>query len=216
MDVVTTMHLEKIVGRWGSSSPKMKVHRLHGKKIQSWRVAVPRGCMFMFFCWPANHWRLGRGADDRRNAKQYLARAQRAITLESAATAWAQGVPWTDALQIAERAIAKASPKPKPFPKRRARGWKHYFAINCGSCWTIGLEIFSYQIIMRNHFFCFQAWCFRNWIFVWTSTDFYPSIMPASRKLQGLKVQVQVEFNTFFWSLLLVRCAYSRQSAGNG
>ncbi len=65
------------------------------------------------------HTRLGRGADDRKSAQQYLARAHRAITLKAAAQAWACGVP---AIQIAEKAIEGTSRKPKPFPKVKAKG----------------------------------------------------------------------------------------------
>ena len=68
------------------------------------------------------HTRLGRGADDRKSAQQYLARAHRAITLQAAAQAWACGVPWAEAIQIAEKAIEGASRKPKPFPKVKAQG----------------------------------------------------------------------------------------------
>ena len=64
--------------------------------------------------------RLVRGPDVQRDARDYVRGARRRITLNAAAAAWAQGVPWGEALDIAERAIARASPKPKALPKRRA------------------------------------------------------------------------------------------------
>ena len=41
--------------------------------------------------------------------------------MTAAAQAWSAGVPWAEALEIAEAAISKACPKPKAFPKRQAK-----------------------------------------------------------------------------------------------
>ena len=65
--------------------------------------------------------RLGRGADDRKNAKQYMERAQRAIVLQAASQAWALGVPWAEAFKVADSAVARASAAPKPFPNVKAK-----------------------------------------------------------------------------------------------
>lgn len=64
--------------------------------------------------------RLARGPDDARNAAAYAERAKRFIVLEAAATAWSNGVPWAEALDIAERAISKANPKARAIPKGKA------------------------------------------------------------------------------------------------
>ncbi|CAK9069137.1 unnamed protein product, partial [Durusdinium trenchii] len=64
---------------------------------------------------------LTRGKDTRKDAQAYVARARESITLKAAATAWAHGVPWGEALDIATRTLAKASPKPKALPKRGPR-----------------------------------------------------------------------------------------------
>lgn len=63
--------------------------------------------------------RLAHGKEDRKHAKQYIDRATRAIVLQAAATAWTSGVPWAEALQISERAIAKANPDPAYHRRRR-------------------------------------------------------------------------------------------------
>lgn len=57
-----------------------------------------------------------------KNRKKYTERAKEAIIHEAAATAWSKGVPWADALSIAEKAVAKASPHPKRFPRPKAKG----------------------------------------------------------------------------------------------
>lgn len=78
--------------------------------------------------------RLRRGAEDRRNADNYIAIAARELELEAAAEAWSAGVEWNEALAIASRAIqkarklmgpsarAKANPKAKPQGKAKAKG----------------------------------------------------------------------------------------------
>ena len=64
--------------------------------------------------------RLARGGDDRKNAAAYLERARKAIVWDAAATAWSHGVPWSEALTIAEKALSKARPAPKAIPKGKA------------------------------------------------------------------------------------------------
>lgn len=65
--------------------------------------------------------RLQRGAADRKDAKRYALEAERAVVLEAAARAWKNGVPWANAISIAEGAVAKASASPKPLPKKKAK-----------------------------------------------------------------------------------------------
>lgn len=65
--------------------------------------------------------RLVRGPSTAKDAAKYVESAKRRITYNAAAAAWAQGVPWSEALDIATRAISKASPKAKPLPKRKAK-----------------------------------------------------------------------------------------------
>lgn len=64
--------------------------------------------------------RLARGADDARLARKYVDRAKKAIIYDAASTAWSKGVPWAEALQICETAVAKASAKPRAIPKAKA------------------------------------------------------------------------------------------------
>ena len=63
----------------------------------------------------------GPGPSAARDAADYMKGARRRIVLNAAANAWGQGVPWSEALDIATRAIAKAAAKPKALPKRRAK-----------------------------------------------------------------------------------------------
>ena len=60
-------------------------------------------------------------ADPKRKADNaaYMVRARTRIALQAAASAWAQGVPWAEALRISNRAIEKADPRPKALPRRR-------------------------------------------------------------------------------------------------
>ena len=68
-----------------------------------------------------NDSRLGRGPGEKKAAEEYLKGARARLTLQAAASAWAAGVPWAEALDISQNAIARASPKPKPLPKANAR-----------------------------------------------------------------------------------------------
>ena len=68
--------------------------------------------------------RLVRGKDDRKQSQRYLERAKQAIVWEAAANAWSQGVPWTEALELADRAISKAEPKARAIPKNKAAAKK--------------------------------------------------------------------------------------------
>jgi hypothetical protein len=82
---------------------------------------------------------LGRGKDNKKNAINYISSAKERLVLKSAATAWAEGVPWATAVSISTRAIetaanggvrklpskcaakkAKAKAKPKALAKARA------------------------------------------------------------------------------------------------
>ena len=66
--------------------------------------------------------RLVRGPGLAKDARIYVNRARESIVLNAAATAWSQGVPWTEALEIASKAIEKASPDAKARPKGKGRG----------------------------------------------------------------------------------------------
>lgn len=69
-----------------------------------------------------HHPRLAGGGNDRKNVALYIKNGRRALTLQSAATAWACGVPWAEALDISQRAIEKADPFAKAKAKAKARG----------------------------------------------------------------------------------------------
>ena len=60
---------------------------------------------------------MARGADDRKNAAAYLERAQKALVWDATSTVWSNGVPWAEALKLAQKALSKACPKPKAVPK---------------------------------------------------------------------------------------------------
>ena len=63
--------------------------------------------------------RLGRGKDAKKHTANYLKSAQERITLRSAATAWAHGVPWGEAVDLSRKVIAKvAKAAPKSLPNR--------------------------------------------------------------------------------------------------
>ena len=66
--------------------------------------------------------RIARGQGQARDAAIYVNRSKRSITLTAAATAWSQGVPWAEALSIATRAIANASPKARALRKGKGKG----------------------------------------------------------------------------------------------
>lgn len=60
---------------------------------------------------------------DGKDTRGYVAKARRSIVLNAAARAWAHGVPWAEALTIAQRAIdAAGSGMPKGHAKGRGRG----------------------------------------------------------------------------------------------
>ncbi|CAK9068050.1 unnamed protein product, partial [Durusdinium trenchii] len=67
---------------------------------------------------------LGKPSGDRKAQNQvlhYVGCARKRIVLESAARAWARGVPWAEALKISRAAISKADAAAKALPKRRPR-----------------------------------------------------------------------------------------------
>ena len=69
------------------------------------------------------HIRLGNpdgGQKVQKQIAQYVGCARQRIVLESAARAWAQGVPWADALNISQKAVKKADATAKALPKKRA------------------------------------------------------------------------------------------------
>lgn len=66
--------------------------------------------------------RFARPSNDKKRKEQvtmYLASARKRMALEAAARAWANGVPWAEALKICRRAIDKADAVAKPLPKRK-------------------------------------------------------------------------------------------------
>lgn len=82
--------------------------------------------LFQIFTKPAStlSWvpRLLRGPDAKKNSAFYLQRARVRIVHEAAAAAWANGVPWAEALRISEDVVRRADGKAKALPKKRARG----------------------------------------------------------------------------------------------
>ena len=69
------------------------------------------------------HTRLARGQIDRKHIVDYTCKARRALIHEIAAEAWSLGIPWAEAIPIAEKAISRGYPKAKAWPKARAK-WK--------------------------------------------------------------------------------------------
>ena len=56
----------------------------------------------------------------KKDAREFTSRAVRSIVLESAARAWAHGVPWAEALQISETVVgSQETPSPKALPRKR-------------------------------------------------------------------------------------------------
>ena len=61
--------------------------------------------------------RLFRGPDIKKDAANYVARARKRMALDAAALAWKNGVPWAEALGIANNALSSASAKAKAVPR---------------------------------------------------------------------------------------------------
>ena len=63
----------------------------------------------------------------KKDAVAYLNRSRQMMTVSAAASAWACGVPWAEALRIAQRATDRACPKPsgkaKAKPKAKAKAF---------------------------------------------------------------------------------------------
>ena len=98
---------------------------------------------FLCFLWvsKSNVVRLGRGKDNKKHARHYIQSAKTRIVLRSAAIAWAEGVPWSTAVEISTKPIeaaavaevrklpakcalkAKAKSKPKAKAKPKAAAW---------------------------------------------------------------------------------------------
>ena len=65
--------------------------------------------------------RLARGADDKKNTDLYIARSRKKVIAEAAAEAWAAGVEWDDALNLATRAVDKVKLMMQPVGKAKAK-----------------------------------------------------------------------------------------------
>ena len=59
------------------------------------------------------HTRLARGQIDRKHIVEYTCKARRALIHEIGAEAWSLGIPWAEAIPIAEKAISRGYPKRK-------------------------------------------------------------------------------------------------------
>lgn len=60
-------------------------------------------------------------SNEKNQAKVYVKAAKRSIVYEAAATAWDNGVPWAESLELSEKAVEKAHGKPKALPKKKAK-----------------------------------------------------------------------------------------------
>lgn len=70
--------------------------------------------------------RLGRPANDLQYRQQvafYVSSAKRRMSLQAAARAWANGMPWATALKVCTRVIKRADARAKAIPKRKAAWW---------------------------------------------------------------------------------------------
>lgn len=66
--------------------------------------------------------RLLRGSkENKKDVDKYTQQAKEDIALQAAATAWANGVPWAEALTLVTTAINRADAKAKPMPKASAK-----------------------------------------------------------------------------------------------
>ncbi|CAK9056548.1 unnamed protein product, partial [Durusdinium trenchii] len=121
--------VESLLGL-ADKNPMTEKYREHLKHyiplLEKWGFGegfLPAPNPVKLFAWNDNSGRLVKGGqDDRKDANRYAVRAAEAITLQAAAAAWARGVPWAKALDIATRAVAKADPKKRAMPKAFARG----------------------------------------------------------------------------------------------
>ena len=57
-----------------------------------------------------------------KDVKVYVARARASIVIDTAARAWALGVPWAEALKMSKTAMAKATNVLPPALKRKGKG----------------------------------------------------------------------------------------------
>ena len=82
---------------------------------------------------PAELLRMVKKTADNQEVRLYVRSAREAIVLNTAAQAWARGVPWEEALQISQRAMSvagrtagsgkgKGTGKGKAKPKAKAKG----------------------------------------------------------------------------------------------
>ena len=67
--------------------------------------------------------RLGQNnsKEAREQVTHYVGSARERLAVQSAAMAWAQGVPWAQAIKVCTKAIRKADPKAKALPKGAPR-----------------------------------------------------------------------------------------------
>lgn len=65
--------------------------------------------------------RINRGQDDTVHVKAYASKTAKDLVYEIAAQAWQWGLPWAEALPIAQRAMSGAEPKAKAWPKVKAK-----------------------------------------------------------------------------------------------
>ena len=124
--------------------------------------------------------RLVRGPSTQKDAQKYVQSARQRITLNAAATAWAQGVPWSEALNIAERAIAQATPKSRAIPKGKAKAKGK--AAPKRAQWGRWLHLSVCSIHPNNRF---QSQLFQsNWshiTVIFSKTQRFPKISPFSK-----------------------------------
>lgn len=66
---------------------------------------------------------VGPNKDDRELVANYVERAKHSLVFQAAAQAWAQGVPWAQALRVATRAFAAGDAVEKaPLARQKGNG----------------------------------------------------------------------------------------------
>ena len=90
-----------------------------------------------------------RGPRTTQDAKNYVQSAKRRITFNASASACSQGVPWSEALAIAERAISKATPKKQELSGAGDSCW--WSSIGCRRRTNVkGFFLVDHQYMMLN------------------------------------------------------------------
>lgn len=117
----TQVFLPKV---WGWQSYKWSLLIIHNP------IPFVEAINFINACQPLGEvWlqpRLGRAANDLQHRQQvafYVSSAKRRMSLQAAAQAWANGMPWAMALKLCTRVIKRADARAKAIPKRRASWW---------------------------------------------------------------------------------------------